>query len=238
MHKQSFLFILIIFFSFIKVNAQQDLILNDGMYIVINGGQVVLENSKPNAIKVLGNGGNIISEGEDHVLNWKVKEDTGVYTIPFATSNLIEIPLQLEIKEAGINGEGISFSTYGTLENNMPIPNTTSTPINCFRENNTLAVVDRFWRIETNNYTVAPRAKLLITYDDVYEIEGDNNINESNLKAMYFNPLVQQWESETNFRGTADALNKQVKEIAIEPQKFYKNWMLIDSASIFSELCS
>ena len=232
------LFIIILASLTLHIVAQQELIINNNMYLVISGGQVVIENPSPNAVKVMGTGGNIISEDETHILIWKIGEGTVTYTLPFATSNLDNIPLVVEISIPGTNGEGIEFSTYATItEENEPLPIGVLSPLNCFKENNTLAAIDRFWNINAIGYTVKPKVKLSIAYD-VYELGGGNNISESNLKAMYYNSDLGKWQSEASFLGVVDEINNKVNEINIVPTEFYKTWILIDSASIFSELCT
>ena len=219
--------------------GQQELILNNNIYLVINNGQVVIENANSNAIKVLGSGGNIISEDETNILNWKVGEETGVFIVPFTSHNLIKIPLSLEITESGQAGDGIEFSTYATdNEENTPYPFEVPPLLNCFKEANSLAVVDRFWNINAVGYLSKPKVELSITYDEVYEVGGLNELSEANLKAMYYNIDTEKWESKSSFLGVVDENNNKVDDIRVAANDFYKSWILVDSASLFSELCT
>lgn len=222
--------------SITNIVSQQNLILNDNMYLVINGGQVVVENSSPDAIRVYGSGGNIISENENNILNWKIGENTGIYKVPFATNNFIKIPLEINIQEGGAGGEGIAFSTYATGLDNIPYPNNTSELLNCFNQDNSKAVLNRFWVLSVEGYTNNPKAILSISYDELYEF-GETT-EESSLKAMYYNEDIQMWEDSSFFLGNVDEVNNVVENIAIQPSLFYKNWMLVDSTSLFSDLCT
>ena len=219
--------------------GQQELILNNNIYLVINDGQVVIENANSNAIKVLGSGGNIISEDETNILNWKVGDEIGIFTVPFTSHNLIKIPLSVEITESGQSGDGIEFSTYATdNEENNPYPLEISPLLNCFKEDNSLAVIDRFWYINAVGYLSKPKVELSIAYDEVYEIGGLNELSEANLKAMYYNSDTEKWESKSSFLGVVDENNNKVNDIRVAANDFYKSWILVDSASLFSELCS
>ncbi|MCT4581376.1 MAG: gliding motility-associated C-terminal domain-containing protein [Flavobacteriales bacterium] len=225
--------IVLITWSIGKLYAQQNLILNNDVYLVVNEGEVVLENSSSNALRSSGTGGNIISESQNGIINWKVGEDTGRYVVPFATTNWIKIPLEILIEKAGTGGDGLKIATYQTDEENQPLPLGVTPLINCKEEDHSLAVVDRFWNIEATNYNEKPQVKLSLAYEDS-ELGGENSIVEENLTAMSYNPIIQKWE---NVGGVTNESNNAVNQISVNPATFNSIWLLADSSSFFPELC-
>ncbi len=221
-----------------KFQGQQQLIFNDNMLMVINEGQVVVENSDTNAIQKFGMGGGVISEAENHILNWKIGNEVGNYLVPFVSFDLVEIPLEVSVKTAGLGGGGITFSTYATTESNTPLPTGVLAPLNCLQEENTNAVVDRFWSIEAGGYSENPDMELNISYDEINDIGGSNVIKEENLKAMYYNTDLQKWENTDTFLGQADAIHNKVKAIEMLSENHHKTWLLVDSTSLISKWCT
>ena len=215
--------------------TQGRLILNNDAFIVIdNGGQVVVENPSPNAIEVIGTGGNIVSESENDILNWKLGTNTGNYVIPFTTVNAVKIPLELAIDVGGVSGAGVAFSTYRTATvTNTPYPSGVDNLAGCSGSDNSLNIVDRFWRVATLGYSVNPSVTLSISYDDgVAEMGNGNTIDEANLKAKRYNFSTNSWEVPQLMFGTADTFQNMVNGIVVSPDNFHSIWTLLDSASI------
>src|SRR3972149_6176281 len=103
------------------------LIINNDAYIKIMGNTfITIDNPDPNAITVIGTGGNIVSESETAVIKWNIGADTGTYTIPFTTDpfvNNTKIPLTVHITDTGTGNGSLLFSTYETTTDfNAPYP--------------------------------------------------------------------------------------------------------------------
>ncbi|GAB5417532.1 MAG: hypothetical protein Crog4KO_08040 [Crocinitomicaceae bacterium] len=229
--KLSFLFLVLT----ASVFAQSRVNINNNAFIVIQDSAVlVLENSSDNALFVSGTGGNVVSEGELNRIDWHVSNTTGTYTIPYTTTPVVlggngtKIPLTLEVTAAGSNSGYISFSTYETAtDDNLAYPTGVSTMNNTSGTNGAYEVVDRFWIVDTNNYTVVPTATMSITYDDAAnEIGGLNTITESALQAQRWNPQANSWEG--LLFGTTNDVTNITSSINVAPE-FYPVWTLVSN---------
>ena len=206
---------------------------DDAFVVISNNAVIVLENKSDQAILTSGTGGNVISEGEFNRIDWHIQDATGTYEIPFTTNALInggnetKIPLTLSVTGSGTNSGFISFSTYETAtDQNTVYPTTVTTMDNTAGVDGSLKVADRFWIVDTNNYLTPPIATMDISYDDApNEIGGTNTINENNLLAQRWNPLVNDWE--TLLFGINDAANNKVMAVNTSPE-FYPVWTLVD----------
>ncbi len=213
--------------------AQQQVVLDNHVFISIsNNANVVLDNANSNALLV-NTTGNIISEGENNVLKWMLQNNTGNYVVPFATASFSSIPFQLNITTAGSGSNAsILFSTYQTItdkNNNYP-SDVTNLNSNC-RDSVGLFAIDRFWRIDAQNYTVKPTPIISFGYDNsVNELGGANTIIESKLKAMRFNGLINSWETPQKMYGITNTVSKTINTINVNPNDFYKSWTLVDSS--------
>lgn len=171
------------------------LVLNDNSYINISGGaHLVLTNPSPNAITVLGSGGNIISESENDIVNWKIGSNIGTYTVPFTTGTGVKIPLELTLSSSGVGSGEILFSTYTDTDgiNNWNNSDYLPTGVsNMFGTNgllnNSAFVIDRFWMIASQNYSTTPTGLLSFGYDDLERSASGNTIAPRTLRAQYYN---------------------------------------------------
>lgn len=213
--------------------GQQQIVLDNQVYIKLtNNANVVLDNPNANAI-IVGTTGNVISENENNVIKWLVENNTGNYVVPFATNSFSSIPLQLNITNPGVGtNASVLFSTYETAtdKNNTYPSDVTNLNSNC-RDSIGLYAVDRFWRIDAQNYTTKPTVQINFGYDNsVNETGGLNTITESNLKAMRFNNITNSWETPQKLFGIANTGLKQVNMLNVSPTDFYKTWTLVDSS--------
>lgn len=231
MKKVGFIITLLIHFSYI---AQNGIVISNNGYIVIdNGAHLVIENPSSNAIQTLGTGGNILSESYADVVDWKIGANMGNYTIPFTTVDNVKIPLTYQVINPA-SGGNVLFSTYRTANNNNPLPPNTSVLDGCL-ENNSLYTIDRFWRLENQNYIQLPEVNLSFGYDDgPTEMGGLNNIIEARLKAERYNSNTSSWEIPEYMYGTANTTLNQVQNAAVTSNEIYPIWTLVDTNSVLA----
>lgn len=207
------------------------LILNDNSYITIDGGaHLVLSNPNPNAITLLGSGGNIISESETDVVNWKIGTNTGAFVIPFTTGTGVKIPLELSISSAGVGTGAVLFSTHTDTDginswNNADyVPNgvTNLFGINGLA-NNSVYVIDRFWSIDAQGYGTKPAGELSFGYNDSERSATGNTIGSGSLKAQYYNSTTNSWVYPS---GGADGFPTTSVTGVPTTSGFFKNWTL------------
>jgi gliding motility-associated-like protein len=223
----AFLFLLSTFHS----SAQGRAVLNDNVYIVIaNSASFVVNNANTNAITTLGFGGNIISEGENNVVKWAIGNNTGNYIVPFTTTSSVKIPIQVNITTAGVGAGDVLFSTYRTANNNTIYP-AGVTNLNACSGDKGLAMMDRFWLMNSDSYTAAPGVTLNIAYDAA-EIGGTNTITEANLQAISFNLGSISWEMPTKRYGTANTATSTLQNGVIPNVDFHKIWTMVDTQSV------
>jgi hypothetical protein len=90
-----------------------------------------------------------------------------------------------------------------------------------------LSDVDRFWRVNANNYTTNQTVSMTFNYDaSANEIRGTNILIEENLETQRWNTAVGDWEA--LLFGISDAANDWVTNVNIGPTDFYDFWILID----------
>ena len=209
---------------------------NDAFIRISNNANIVVDNPNDNAILTTGTGGNIVSEGENNQLIWMTKGNTGTYTLPFTTlpavngGNQTKIPYTINITTAGVGANGkIHFSTYETTSDlNIPYPTGVSN-VGHNSVDNSLNVIDRFWRIEAQNYTTKPAVTMSFTYDDAAnEIGFTNTIVEANLQAQRWNSTTSDWEG--LLLGTANPASNTVANVVVPASDFYRSWTLVNNS--------
>ncbi|MBS1646391.1 MAG: hypothetical protein JST67_03510, partial [Bacteroidetes bacterium] len=226
--KYSFLFLLL---AGLALHAQERITLNSSIYMVIQGNaNVVLDNPNTNGITTIG-GGNIITEGELNVLKWNIGTNTGNYIVPFATWSLVNIPLSVNITSAGAGAGSVLFSTYKTATNlNTPYPSDVTNMNSSCNNGNALYAVDRFWRVDAQNYGTKPSPTIDFGYNpSPSEIGGSNTIVESKLRAERFNNSSNLWETPQKLFGHDNPVTHHVNNAVVTPADFYKSWTLIDT---------
>lgn len=182
-------------------SQSQRLVINNNGYLTIDGGaHLVLSNSNTNAITLLGAGGNIVSESEQDIVDWKIGVNTGEYSIPFTTGSGVKIPLTVNLNTAGTGAGTIFFSTHtdtdgiNSWNNSDYIPSGVS---NLFGinglVNNSAYVIDRFWSINAEGYSSKPSGQMNFGYNDVERSSVGNLISTGTLKAQYYNENTNTW---------------------------------------------
>ncbi len=169
-------------------NAQNNSIVLDGAYIVMDGGTatnniyIVVDQPNPAGIIRLPTGGHIHSENQYNYIKWLSGSTTGNYIFPFGVAGNASdhIPFSFD-KTAG--NSSISMSTWATDSQNMPHPEAT----NVGAVSNMLGItdsvefaIDRFWDIQATSAT----ADLTFSYRG---IENTTSTPTSFIQAQHWN---------------------------------------------------
>jgi len=217
------------------VIAQGIVMSNNANIVLQNNAFVVLENSgQTPKIDTINGGGQLISESENNTLRWHIKNATGNFNLPFGTrtinqgGNGIKIPLSFNITTAGSVGGYLDLSTYETTTDaNVPYPSGVTNLFTGSSVDNSLKVIDRFWKIDTNNYTTAPVMTINIAYDNTAnEVGGTNTLVESNLFAQNWNASLSKWMFGS---GVANTTTHKVENISTATSGFHSFWTLVDN---------
>lgn len=214
--------------------GQARVVFNNGYMKIDMGAFLVIDNPNANAI-VNSAAGNIITESEMNLVKWNIGENSGNYVVPFATTGLVKIPLEVNLGTLASGPGGFFlFSTFPTVndDNTAYASDVTHMNSQC-NSGNGLSAVDRFWRIEASAYTVKPSGILLFTYNNSpAEIAGTNTLAESRLQAERFNSILNSWETPSRLYGQANPLVRQVANIQVSGTDFHRSWTLIDTLSM------
>jgi len=225
--------------------SQYSLVINNDAYVVLDGGVtatpvfVVVDEPDARGITTLGTGGNIISEGEHNKIQWNIATTADSYVVPFTSNNGAgdkKIPFSIQTTGGAVGAAGrLRLSTWETADGNLAATwpddvthiNTAATGLS-----NGFNIVDRFWKIDANNYTTQPDALLGFVYNDNNEIGGTNLINagnEATLVAQSFDPVADAWRglatSTSVFYGSYTA-PQTVSGASVTNGDFYGSWTL------------
>ncbi len=202
--------------------------------------------------------GGIISEAEYNMVWWDIGTNTGAYTLPFQYSTSNYIPLTFNISVAGTGSNNVKFSTYSYHGNTANCNGGTAIADNaCYMPSDvtnmfamkpiisypgaastddSYYVVDRFWIIDANSYTVLkPNPVITFSYINaggVSEIAAPNVFAENTLIAQRFNSTggVNTWGDWQGASGTdAGAGTASTGAAAIGTTNFYRSWTLASS---------
>lgn len=218
--------------------AQVQLIFNGVVYLNIDQqAKLVIDNPATNAIINNATGG-IISESEFDQVKWNVGTDAGLYSIPFvAISTLEYIPLEMNISASGtvtLGSGNVWFSTYNSTnwnnDNYRPTDVTHMYDFNSNSVNNSNHVIDRFWIIDAQNYTVKPTVNLSFTYQDSEHTQVGNLIMESALGAQRFHPGPNLWGDYLP-QGITNTVINTTSNVPVSPTDFWRSWTLSESSN-------
>jgi gliding motility-associated-like protein len=186
----TFLVAIILTFNLQTFNceAQNNSIVLDGAYIVMDGGTainniaIVVDQPNPLGIIRLPTGGHIHSENQYNFVKWLSGATTGGYVFPFGVGGNASdyIPFTFN-KTAGNNS--ISISTWGTNTQNLPKPAATNVaPVTNMSgiTDSVVYAIDRFWDI----HAIATTADLTFSYRG---IENTTAIPASLVQAQHWN---------------------------------------------------
>lgn len=228
--KQNCILLILIFFTAVSF-GQSRLVINNGGYVVMNGGSVttplflVIENN--NVTAGAGDGikritsGHIISEGEYNKVQWNVGTATGTFTFPLGKSTSAYVPLVVDKTTAGTpSGTGmVRVSSWYTAGNSV-WPSGTS--LCGTTEGN---VADRFWVLDVLNYSANPSA----TVDFYYNTGEIQAISETDLKMQRWNSsLTGSCKWETPPAGTVNTTSKYVRVSGISS---FSPWAMVKQSA-------
>lgn len=233
---KKYLQLFLLFFScFCNSNifSQARLILNNGGILnITNGAFVVIDNPNPNAI-TRNTSGHIISEGELNRVKWNIGTTAGSYVVPFGIGTSEYLPVSLTTSGAAGAAGSLTFAMYGgNWLNTSYLPAGITNFINNRGFNNSAFVIDRFWRIEPNNYTTKPAlSNLVFTYRDNEHSVASNTIIESNLTAQRYNSGTDEWDDYLPGTVTNTVANNSTVG-TLPSAQLYTWWTLVDNTLI------
>lgn len=227
-----FIIVYLAFLHSFTVNAQAGMVMNNNAFLVIdNSAKLVLANSSPNAITLVGTGGNLVTESEFDQVKWNISNVTGNFILPFTTTSGVKIPFTYSATIGGAGSGSVLFSTYGNTnwQNSTYMP-TDVTHVNNMTTaaDNSANMIDRFWIVDPINYTTKPSVTLNFTYVDAEHLAVGNTITEGNLQAQRFNSISQVW-GDFLPAGTINTAANTVVSVNVSPLDFYRSWTLVES---------
>jgi hypothetical protein len=227
----------IILLTLISLNtlAQARIVLNGGIVNITNAAFVVVDNPNPNALTRTVSGGHIISEGEFNRLKWNINMTSGSYVVPFGRGAAEYLPVSFATSGAvsPTSNGSLTFAMYpvGSWLNTSNLPTGVTNFVNNGSGDNSAFAVDRFWRIEPNNYTTKPAlSNLIFKYRDPEWSVANNTIIESNLIAQRYNSGTNDWDD--FMPGTVTTPASDIASVASLPSaELFTWWVLVDNRS-------
>ena len=194
---------------------------------------VVLDNPADNGLLTAGSGGNWISEAEFNKLRWRIGTNTGTYQIPYTALTNNQIPFEMQITGAGVGGDFIDFSTYGTPTNNLSWP-TMVTHFNAAdgsTTDNSPNTINRFWVNDSEDYTTRPNAVIAFGYDDPGDFVGLNaGIIPGAMVAQRFRTSDNTWggsySGSSLYFGTDNSALSRVENAVVSEADMWQAWTL------------
>ncbi|PLX08472.1 MAG: hypothetical protein C0596_06340 [Marinilabiliales bacterium] len=164
--------------------AQNNILVLNGAKIVLNGGRkdtcINLVINQAHTSGIQRNSGYIISEKQYNYIKWITCTASGTYVMPFGLEDDY-IPFSFTKKNGNVD---LSFSTWGTNQQNIPHPDQSSVAgVNNMAEETDSIVyaIDRFWDIVS---TGAVSAYITFSYRGV---ENTKETPQSIVKAQHWN---------------------------------------------------
>lgn len=153
--------------------------------LALNTNTVAVNNNSANAIS--SGLGYIVSESADNSskIIWSINTALGQHIIPFGNASGTKIPLTFNLTSG--NAGDVTFSTYATNANNLPLPITPALVTHVRNNNgndNSANTVDRFWQIDA---TGSPTASLTFSYANTENAANGNS-----------NMVAQRWVNPTS----------------------------------------
>ncbi len=230
MCRRILLIIILIAGNFVSTFSQ-GIVINGGATIRISSNAfLVVDNPSANAIKRV-DAGHIITEGDlgRNRVRWMIGNTSNTYTVPFGMGTNTYLPLTLTTK--GAQGSGfIDFSTYATetWKNSDYLPAIVTNINDINNVDNSANVLDRFWRLEAQNYINKPNLiDVSFSYRDIEHTVPNNSIVELNLQAQRWNSDIKGW-GDYQPQGVANVVDNHVIVPLINNGDFYTWWVLVD----------
>ncbi len=208
-----------------SVSAQARLILNGAKINITNGASLVVNNAAGNAITRYD--GHIISEGNGNTVKWIIGSAADSYLIPWGLGSSDYLPLSFNTSSATGSGR-FSFSTYQTSWQNSALMPPGITNVSRNGSDNSAYLLDRFWQIDAQGYTIKPTVtNLSFGYLDIEHTLPGNTITESLLAAQRWNDNTNTW-SDMSPAGSDDATNNLVSIASLNASNLYRWWVLLE----------
>ena len=171
----------------------------------LNSKEFIIQNPVPAPGNIVcASGAMIKSETENSYLKWKIIDvASGTFVYPFGYWNTTSaawytVPFKFTVTTNGSSSSNgvLTMSTYHTGNDNLPLPSISGvTEIKYKGVDNSANMIDRYYIMNFNNYSIRPKATLDFYYDrtntsNLFEL---NSIPESNLQAQRW--LGSNWGS-------------------------------------------
>jgi len=162
--KNKILFYIFSIFLTLNLAAQNNSLIIDGAFIVLDGGSatrnivIVIDQNNTNGIIRTPSGGFIHSESQYNYVKWNAGNNTGSYVFPFGIRTNAADYIPFIFNKSTNNTSDVSLSTWFTDPLNIPKPSTTNVgPVtNMFgTADSVVLAIDRFWDIQTATITTA-----------------------------------------------------------------------------------
>lgn len=207
--------------------GQSRLILNGGIVTISNNAYLVVDNPSANAI--VRNDGHLVSEGENNKVKWTAGSTTGTYSVPFGYNGSY-LPVAFT-KSSGTGNGALVFSTYHTGWKNSDFMPTGITNMAGESADQSAFVLDRFWQVNAEGYSVKPSlTDLSFTYIDPEHQVPSNTITEANLRAEQWNPTTSNWDPPQP-GGTINTSTNTITVASVSANSFYTWWSAAEQLS-------
>lgn len=188
----AFLFFSSVFWIETELKSQNNALVLNGAYIILDGGTVVtniyvvVDQTSTLGIVNPG-GGHINSEGQYNFVKWNSGTGTGNYIFPFGVGGNPVDYIPFEFNKLTNGNADLSVSTYATNSANIPFPNPVTSMAQAPNS------IDRFWDVRSSSN---------VTADINFRYRGIENTNSScptdTLKAQYWNNPAGPWSALIN----------------------------------------
>jgi gliding motility-associated-like protein len=157
-------------------------------------------------------------------VQWNIGDKTLTYQVPFGTgtTDYNDLNLMVSTTQAGDAGGALSFATYYSGCQNVPIPFF----VNALDRSSEF-IADRYWIIRPRYQVAKPGIDIVFKYTD-RDIESSCNsvIVESQLKAIRYSTLLNTW-SDMPASGIDDPANNQLSVSNVAPGDLWEPWALV-----------
>jgi|GEM_PF-4103489 len=230
-----------IIFSFFtaSASAQARLVLNGAFINIENGARLVVDNPDANAVTRL-SGGHIISENENDIVRWNIRDNDASYTVPFGLGTSEYLPLSFTTNNASGSNGYIEFATYGgpNYLNSSYLPSGVLNFTGFSGPDNSPYVMDRFWLIRARGYAngndLRPElVNLRLTYRDPEHTAVGNIIDENRIWIQRYNPVLNTWYDYIPGNGVV-AINTAANTVQagiVPNDEVFDWWVIVDQIS-------
>ena len=239
MHKSLMIVLFFLLTSTSIVYGQARVVINNAFINIKGDAQFVIDNPNPNAITRLPSGGHFISEGEDNNIRWNIRNNNGVYKVPFGMGTSDYLPL--EFTTSGGQGNGyFELATYGgpNFRNSDYLPTGISNFHGFKAPDNSPYVMDRFWKIKARGYNNMNDDRpefhfLSLSYRDIEYQNVGNTIIEGDVFIQRYNPILDSWYDYIPAGGAVsnDVVNNTVSVQVVPREEIFDWWVIVDAIS-------